>query len=83
MGSLYVVRELKRSVVEEASSLTKEIMIDSWERFEKEYYPKKALEFDISQQSPKNHLKELEAPSSFCFVADGEGDRALSRKGVS
>ena len=42
---------MERDDVKQASKLTKEIMLDSWEKCEKDYCPRKALDFDISVHS--------------------------------
>ena len=61
---------MKPSDVKEAANLTKEIMSYSWEHFEQGHYPKRALEFDISQHSPENYLNELKDKSRFSFIAE-------------
>jgi len=46
---------------------------DSWNRYEKDYYPRKALEFDLQQHNPENMKKTLEEPNSFRFVIEENG----------
>ncbi|MFX1598327.1 MAG: GNAT family N-acetyltransferase, partial [Promethearchaeota archaeon] len=70
---MLTVREIKSKDVEEASLLFKKILVDSWERYEKDYYPRRALEFDLSWNSPENLKSELEDSSRFCFVAEENG----------
>ncbi len=42
------VRKMQRGDAKQVSKMTKEIMLDCWRKYEKDYYPKKALDFDIS-----------------------------------
>jgi len=42
------IRKMELSDAKQTSEMTKEIMLDCWEKYEKDYYPKKALDFDIS-----------------------------------
>ncbi|MFX0097412.1 MAG: GNAT family N-acetyltransferase [Candidatus Hodarchaeota archaeon] len=70
------VREIKLEDIEEASSLSDRTMVDSWEKYEKGYYPRRALEHDISSYSSEYYKSQLEDPSSFGFVAE-ENDRLV------
>ena len=67
------VREIKLEDIEEASLLSERTMVDSWERHEKDYYPRRALEHDISSYSSEYYKSQLEDPSSFGFVAEENG----------
>jgi ribosomal protein S18 acetylase RimI-like enzyme len=71
---MLIVREMKTDDVKRASLLSKEIMMDAWKRFEKNYYPKRALEFDLSQHSPENYMKNLDDSARFNFVAEKNGE---------
>jgi hypothetical protein len=42
------VRKMQRGDAKQASEVTKEIMLDCWMKYKKDYYPKKSLDFDIS-----------------------------------
>jgi len=45
-------------------------MLDCWEKYEKDYYPEKALDFDISVHSPKYYQDSLKVETNFAFVAE-------------
>jgi len=53
------VRKMQRGDAKHASKMTKEIMLDCWRKYEKDYYPKKALDFDISVHSPNTAATRL------------------------
>lgn len=59
------VKKMQRDDAKQASKMTKEIMLDSWEKCEKGYYPKKALDFDISAHSAKYYRDSLQVETSF------------------
>ena len=74
MSELIVfVRKMKLEDAEQVSRVIREIMLDSWERYEKNYYPRRALEFDISRHSPEKYRESLEVETSFTFVAEEKG----------
>lgn len=64
------IREMKPVEVQDASLLSRRVMKDSWERFEKDIYPREALEFDLTQHSPENYANSLKNQSHFNFVAE-------------
>jgi len=64
------VRKMRRVDTKQASKMTEEIMLDCWEKYEKDYYPKKALDFDISVHSPKCYQDSLKVETNFAFVAE-------------
>jgi len=64
------IRKMKPAEVQDASLLSRKVMKDSWERFEKDIYPREALEFDLSQHSPENYTNSLKNQSHFNFVAE-------------
>lgn len=53
------IRKMQCGDIKQASKMTEEIMLDCWEKYEKDYYPKKALDFDISVHSPKYYRTSL------------------------
>lgn len=61
---------MKPEDVEQVSKITEETMLDGWERHEMDYYPREALDFDISMQSAENLVESLNDETSFTFVAD-------------
>jgi len=67
---MVTIREMQITDVEEASRVLRETMLDSWERFEKGYYPRKALEFDISHNSPEALKQRLVDPQNFNYVSE-------------
>ncbi len=60
----------------QASKITEEIMLDSWERHERGYYPREALDFDISRHTAQTLEESLKMEANFAFVAD-EGKTIL------
>jgi len=67
---MFSIREMRIKDVEEASRVLQETMLDSWERFEKDYYPRQALEFDIEYNSPEMLKQRFADPQNFGFVAE-------------
>jgi ribosomal protein S18 acetylase RimI-like enzyme len=59
--------------VEQASSITKEVMLDRWEKNECGIYPRKALEFDIKRHSTDHYREYLKTDLKFAFLAEEEG----------
>ena len=68
------IRKMEPSDAKQTSKMTKEIMLDCWEKYEKDYYPKKALDFDISVHSPKYYRDSLKVKTNFAFVAEENGE---------
>lgn len=60
--------------VKPASRITEEVMLDSWEKHEKDYYPRHALDFDVSMHSSKNYQAFLKVETNFMFVAEEDGE---------
>jgi ribosomal protein S18 acetylase RimI-like enzyme len=56
-----------------AATVTAQTMKDSWNRYEKDYYPKKALEFDLSLHTTENYVKLIQEANNFLFVAEEQG----------
>jgi len=73
---MVLVRKMQRGDAKQASKMTKEIMLDCWREYEKNYYPKKALDFDISVHSPKYYRDSLKLETNFTFVAEENGEIA-------
>lgn len=71
-----LIREMMPRDAEQASKITEETMLDSWQRHEKDHYPREALDFDISMQSAKNLEEALKIDTNFAYVAD-EKDTTL------
>lgn len=67
---MVLIREMRSEDVEEAARVLCEAMQDSWERYEKGYYPKRALEFDISRSSPERLKEKFAKPGRLMLVAE-------------
>jgi len=67
---MFSIRTMQIEDVGEAARVLRETMLDSWERYEKDYYPRKALEFDISQNSAESLKERLVNPENFGFVVE-------------
>lgn len=68
-----VIRKMVAKDAEDASQITGKIMINSWERREKGYYPRKAVDFNISTRSHSHFADSLETDTNFSFVAEENG----------
>jgi len=55
---------------EQAAEVLRETMLHSWEHYEKDYYPKQALEFDIAHNSTESLRERFANPENFGFVAE-------------
>jgi len=67
-----LVRKMKTEDAEQASRMTRTVMLDSWEKNELGTYPRKALEFDMARHSAENYRESLKADLDFAFVAEDE-----------
>ncbi|MFQ6128016.1 MAG: GNAT family N-acetyltransferase [Thermoplasmata archaeon] len=67
------IEELAEKDLEEAAEVSRECLHDAWERWEKDYYPREALEYDLTQHSAEEYEKFLKLPRSFFFVAKEKG----------
>jgi len=56
--------------VEGVSRVLWQTMLESWERLEKDYYPRRALEFDINHNSPEMLKQRFADSQNFGFVAE-------------
>ena len=70
---MFSVRPMRVEDAEKAARATAQAMKDTWNRYEKGYYSKKALEFDLSQHSPENYVKMISRAHNFLFVAEEGG----------
>ena len=53
--------------------VVKDSTIDTYNRYEKRYYPIEAHKFDLSQNDRENYLKSLENKNNYSFVAEVNG----------
>jgi len=70
---MFSVRMMRIEDAEESARVSAETMRDSWNRYERNYYPKKALDFDLSQHAAENYRKMTQGPHNFVFVAEEQG----------
>lgn len=70
---IITVDNLRMEEAEEAAGLTRECMEDTWERWEKDYYPKEALEFDLAHHTKEDYEEHVENPMSFVIAAKENG----------
>ena len=68
-----IVRVMKAEDAEGSARVSTEAMEDAWSRYERDYYPRKALEFDKSLHTPENYTKRIQEPNEFLFVAEEDG----------
>jgi len=66
---MFSIREMRIEDAEEAAKIIRETTLDSWERLEKGYYPRRALEFDITRSSPEMLRQRFADAQNFGFVA--------------
>jgi ribosomal protein S18 acetylase RimI-like enzyme len=59
--------------VEETIGVVNASFEDSWNRYERNYYPRKALEFDFAQNTPEYYKKRMEEPNDFLFIVEENG----------
>jgi predicted N-acetyltransferase YhbS len=67
---MVLVRIMRSRDVVKASEVLCHVMRDAWERYEKGYYPKRALEFDISVNSPERLREKLAKSGRLMLVAE-------------
>lgn len=67
------IREMQIQDVYEAETVSSETSEDSWNRYETDYYPRRALEFDKQAHSAETLLKRFEVPNNFQLVAEEDG----------
>ena len=67
------VRRMSLEDVEDAVSVFVASFEDSWNRYGKDYYPRKALEFDFSRITPEYCKKRIQESNDFLFVVEENG----------
>lgn len=67
---MFTIRRMESEDAEDVSRVSKASFEDSWNRYEKNYYPRKALEFDFSRTTPENYRKRIQEPNDFLFVVE-------------
>jgi len=64
------VRNMTSGDAEDAARVSAASFEDAWDRHEKDYYPRKALEFDRSRMTPESYRKRIQEPNGFAFVVE-------------
>ena len=64
------VRRMSLEDVDDALSVFAASFEDAWNHYEKDYYPRRALEFDFQQYSREDTEKRIQEPNSFLFVVE-------------
>lgn len=67
------IEDLTDEDAEEAAEATRDCMRDAWERWEKDYYPNEAMEFDLTPHSAEEYRKRIALPDAFIIVAKERG----------
>ena len=70
---MVTLRRIRLEDVEDAINVLVTSFEDSWNRYERNYYPRKALEFDFSRYTPENYKKRIQEPNDFLFIAEENG----------
>lgn len=70
---MVVVRNMRVEDAETAAKVASETMREAWDHYERDYYPRKALEFDLSRLVPEKYAKGIQEPNEFYFVAEENG----------
>ncbi len=66
-------RRMTLEDVDDAVGVTLASFEESWNRYERDYYPRKALEFDFSRITPEYCRKRIQETNDFLFVAEEDG----------
>lgn len=73
---MVTIRRMSFEDVEETIGVVVASFEDSWNRYERNYYPRKALDFDLSKATPDNFRKRIQEPNDFLFVVE-ENERIV------
>jgi hypothetical protein len=77
-----MVRRMSLEDVGDAVSVFVASFEDSWNRYERDYYPRKALEFDFSRITPEYYEKRIREPNDFLFVVEENGIVGAAMGGI-
>jgi len=69
---LVEIRELKSEDLEKVSRLSRLVLLDTWKKYARDYYPKKAVEFDVNAHNSDFYSRILKDPNVYCFIAEEE-----------
>jgi ribosomal protein S18 acetylase RimI-like enzyme len=64
------IRRMSPEDIDDALSVFAASFEDAWNRYERNYYPRKALEFDIERVNHENCEKRMQEPNDFLFVVE-------------
>jgi ribosomal protein S18 acetylase RimI-like enzyme len=70
---MVVVRNMRVEDAETVAQVTLETIQDAWDHYERDCYPRKALEFDLSLLVPEKYAKGVLETNEFYFVAEENG----------
>jgi len=79
---LVVVRNMGVEDAETASKVASETMQEAWGHYERDYYPRKALEFDLSRLVPEMYAKGIQERNEFYFFAEENGKIVGAATGI-
>jgi ribosomal protein S18 acetylase RimI-like enzyme len=68
-----IIRKMAQDDAARVAEITGIIMNDAWKRYEKGYYPRKAVDFDIASHSKEHFTESLRSADSISLVAEEEG----------
>jgi GNAT superfamily N-acetyltransferase len=67
------VRRMSLEDVDDALRVFEASFEDAWNRYEKDYYPRRALDFDFQRYNPEDTRKRVQELNSFQFVIEENG----------
>jgi ribosomal protein S18 acetylase RimI-like enzyme len=68
-----MVRRMGLEDVEDAVGVFVASFEDAWNRYERSYYPRRALEFDFSRNTPEIYKTRVQESNDFLFVVEENG----------
>jgi len=68
-----IVREMRREDIEGAVELSKAVRVKTWEKYEKEVYPRKLLDEELKLYSYDTFLRFIGDDNRYGFVAEDDG----------
>jgi len=78
---MVLTRRMLLDDAKQTAKMLKENLLDWWEKYAKDYYPKKAVDFDISRQSPEHLQDFLKVEINYAFVAEENNEIVGIAKG--
>jgi ribosomal protein S18 acetylase RimI-like enzyme len=62
---MVTIRRMTHEDIEETIVTVVASFEDAWNRYERDYYPRKALDFDVSKATPDYFEKRIQEPNDF------------------